>query len=138
LTLLLLLGVRPTPSPADDKRESATTRQDCGPLALTLLLAIEGVSRSEDQVGSRFPAPGPSGHSMFTLQQVASQCGISLEGRDLGRSGSALDRPMILLFRRGGHGHVTVVRPVGHTGRLVQVIDPGTEPQVVDKAEIVR
>ncbi len=43
-----------------------------------------------------------------------------------------MDRPWIVHLKQSGHGHFLVVRPVGHSGRLVQVIDPPSLPEVVD------
>jgi hypothetical protein len=40
---------------------------------------------------------------------------------------------MLTYFQRDNHGHFAVVRPVGHSGNLVQVIDPFEEPRVLDE-----
>ena len=45
-----------------------------------------------------------------------------------------MDRPAIVFLDKGGHGHFVVVRPVGHTGRMVQVIDGGHSVEVVDRS----
>ena len=58
--------------------------------------------------------------------------GVLLKKRE-----DAIDRPMLVFLRRKGHGHYVVVRPVGHTGKLVQVIDNFGPPEVVDKATLL-
>jgi hypothetical protein len=41
-----------------------------------------------------------------------------------------------VFLARGRHGHYVVLRPVGHTGKLVQVLDPNEEPVVLDAARL--
>jgi hypothetical protein len=40
---------------------------------------------------------------------------------------------MIVFLKRPQHGHFQVVRPVGHTGKLAQVIDASSSPEIVDR-----
>ncbi len=48
----------------------------------------------------------------------------------------AIDRPMLVFLNRGEHGHFLVLRPVGTTGKLVQVVDSVNPPAVIDKTAL--
>ena len=48
------------------------------------------------------------------------------------RSGERPEGPSIAFLGDGGHGHYLVLRPIGHTGRLVQLLDPNEAPVVMD------
>lgn len=109
---------------------------DCGTLALHQLLQLEGCPTDLLVLSSRLPDPPPRGHSMKALRDAARTCGLSLRGVLVSKSARALDRPAIVFLRRRDHGHFIVVRPIGHTGKLVQVIDPNETPDVVDAADL--
>lgn len=105
---------------------------DCGTLALSLLLRIEGRPTAIDVIDRHLGKPPDGGYNLAELQAAASSCGLHLVGVRLARGDKALDRPALVHLRRGRHGHFAVVRPVGHSGRLVQVIDPGGLNEVKD------
>ena len=55
----------------------------------------------------------------------------------LARGDRAPDRPAIAFLERDGHGHYAVVRPVGHSGKLVQIIDAAEgDPIVMDATDL--
>ena len=60
-----------------------------------------------------------------------------LIGIRLEKSVDAIDRPMLVFLKRGSHGHFVVIRPIGHTGKLVQVIDSARGTEVVDKSDLI-
>ncbi len=115
----------------------ARAAEDCGPLALYALLKLEGRTTDPDQVLSRFPPPRPGGYSMKELRDAARALGLGLDGVFLGKDGAAIDRPVIAFLKVEGRGHFLVVRPVGHSGRLVQVIDSNQPPHVMDRTDLV-
>ncbi|MGC8642608.1 MAG: cysteine peptidase family C39 domain-containing protein [Isosphaeraceae bacterium] len=126
------------PSRADGLRgRDDEHRYDCGTLALHMLLAIEGIPTDIAALESRLPPPGPEGHSMAELRGAAGSIGLRLSGERLSLETPPLDRCALVLVQRGVHGHFVLVRPVGHSGKLVQVIDPATEPRVVEAADLV-
>lgn len=109
---------------------------DCGTLALYTLLRLEGrATRLVDVGTSLHPRPAP-GSSMRELRDAAASLGVRLTGIRLPPDGR-LDRPAIVFTRRGGHGHFFVLRPVGHTGELVQVLDALQDPDVTDMPNLV-
>ena len=40
-------------------------------------------------------------------------------------------------MKRTQHGHFLVIRPVGHTGKLVQIVDSLQSPEVIDKSVLL-
>jgi hypothetical protein len=116
---------------ADDE----TARHDCGATALAILLRFEGQGASLEQVEGMLPPASPRGHSLAELRDAARTLGLRLEGVRL-RPGDvlALDRPIIVHLQRGDVGHYVAVRPVGHTGKLVQLLDNVRDPEVMDAA----
>ena len=110
---------------------------DCGAVALYLLLRSEGYKTSLRALKSLLPAPTADGRSMKELRDGARALGAELRGVTLAREDRAIDRPMIALLKFGHAGHFTFIRPVGHTGKLVQVLDPEFETAVVDKADLL-
>jgi Peptidase C39 family len=109
---------------------------DCGTVALYLLLHAEGHKTSLRDVQSLLPGPASAGRSMKDLRDGARALGMSLRGVVLPRKDGAIDRPMIVFLKRRPGGHFVFVRPVGHTGKLVQAIDPSFATAVMDKADL--
>lgn len=110
---------------------------DCGPAAVAMLLDVTGHSVPFDRVVARLPAR-PGGHSMLELRDLAGSFGLTLDGRFVGQDGAAIDRPMLAYLKAGSFRHFLIVRPVGHSGSLVQVIDFQQPPRVMDRTELVR
>ena len=120
----------------DGMSDSPAADYDCGTLALYTLLRLEGRAIRLRDVDASLPAPPPQGFSMEQLRDAASSFGVSLMGVHLPRQGSP-DRPALVFTRHGPHGHFSVVRPIGHTGKLVQTIDALREPDVVDLPDLI-
>lgn len=129
---LQLVGV----ARGDDEAAGIDDVVDCGTLSLGALLTLEGYPVEPDLLLARLRASSPAGPSLEELRDAAATYGLRLRGVHLDKDERAIDRPMIVFFRRTGHGHYQVVRPLGHSGKLVQVIDPNWSPAVVDKAAL--
>lgn len=113
-----------------DPEDPESGAYDCGTLALYHLLRMEGRPADLTAIGSHLPAMPPAGYSMLELKDAARACGLRLSGIRLKDPARELDRPVIAFLKRG---HYVVVRPVGHTGKLVQVLN-GIEPtRIIDK-----
>ena len=108
---------------------------DCGTLALYYLLRIEGRPTKLTTIVSHLPAAPPAGYSMTELKDAAHACGLGLAGIRLKNATGELDRPMIALLKRG---HYVVVRPVGHSGKLVQVLSGVDRTLILDKEALLR
>jgi hypothetical protein len=74
---------------------------------------------------------------MLEIRDASRALGLDLKGARLRPGDRVPDRPILALLHDGPHGHFVVVRPVGHTGRLVQVIDGRRFPAVMDAAVLV-
>ncbi|MGC8643131.1 MAG: cysteine peptidase family C39 domain-containing protein [Isosphaeraceae bacterium] len=109
---------------------------DCGILALRQLAKLEGRGEALERLRAALPAPRAEGYSMKDLRLASLACGLRLTGVFLGKDERAIDRPMLMYLRRGSRGHFLVVRPVGVTGKLVQLIDSVRAPEVMDKSEL--
>jgi hypothetical protein len=113
-------------------------RYDCGIQSLYTLLRLEGVNVTLDRLERSLPAPSPTGYSLAELRDAASTCGLKLIGARLKPDAQAIDRPILAFLQRGKHGHFIVLRPAGHTGTLAQVLDMGSDPEMIDKATIFK
>jgi hypothetical protein len=108
---------------------------DCGTFALHTLLAIEGSPTPIDTLKSHLPGGRPNGYSMAELRDAAGTLGLALIGVIIPRSDRAPDRPALVFLKWKDHGHFVVARPVGHSGKLIQIIDLSDDPIVVEAAE---
>lgn len=115
---------------------SEIAQYDCGTIALHSLLVLEGSQTPINQLRVRLSATTHGGLSMADLRDAAWTFGLDLTGVRLPPSGDALDRPAIVFLRGRDHGHFLVVRPVGHSGKLIQVIDSTGGPLVMDAVDL--
>ncbi|CAN5771774.1 hypothetical protein BH23PLA1_BH23PLA1_21850 [soil metagenome] len=127
----VVFPVRAEMGPSEDRPVN------CGVFALYTLLRLEGQHSSVDVLMNRLAGGSPRGESMRDLQKVASALGLSLRGVHLDLDAVPPRRPAIVYLRRGEHGHFVVIRAVGHTGELVQVLDSLSEPIVIDRRALV-
>lgn len=131
VTLLVALAVG---SPCRAAEEKA--RLECGIYSLYVLLRLEGLGADYGSLRAALPVTNPAGHSMAELRDAAATFGLGLDGRQLARGVGAVDRPMIAYLGGGSKGHFVVIRPVGTTGSMVQVIDPPRSPWIGDLDQI--
>ena len=110
-----------------------TTKLDCGVNALFVLLKLEGCPVTFDQVEKALPATrSPDGYSMAELAAASKKLGVSLDGVKFTIGDKPLARPAIAFLQDGKAGHFAVLRPVGTTRTMVQVIDPPSAPWIAD------
>jgi Peptidase C39 family len=114
--------------------ENAGQVFDCGTLALYNLLRFEGRSADLATISSHLPAMPAAGYSMKDLRDAAGACGTRLVGIRLKGSARELDRPMIAFLAQG---HFVVIRPVGHTGKLVQILDGVDGSEITGKKVVL-
>lgn len=110
---------------------------DCGVNALFLLLRLEGRPIPLDRLESVLPPHSADGYSMAELSAAARSLGLSLDGVKFAKGDKPLDRPAIAFFQDARGGHFAVLRPVGTTGTMVQVIDPPRVPMIIDYDRIL-
>jgi len=108
------------------------TKLDCGVNALFVLLRLEGKPVTLDRLESALPFRQPQGYSMAELAAAGGSLGLRLEGLRLAKGDKGLDRPAIAFLKDAKGGHFAVLRPVGSTGTMVQVIDPPHAPWIGD------
>lgn len=124
-----------TPSRGDVGGQPIGTAYTCGVLALDVLCRLEGVQAGPEPIRSHLP-DAPAGNSLAELRDAARLVGLELRGARLGTGDWPLDRPALVHLDEGRAGHFVVIRPVGHTGTLVQVIDPTRAVEVRDAAAL--
>jgi len=134
-SLMLIALTLPGEPLADDGSRIAEPK-DCGSLALYQLLRLEGRPIDLDRVAAALPVPGSEGLSFLDLRDAAGRLGLTLDAVALTKQRSAIRTPALLFIKGDRHGHFLVVRPVGHTGNLVQIIDGERTPIVVDAARL--
>ncbi|MGC8644430.1 MAG: cysteine peptidase family C39 domain-containing protein, partial [Isosphaeraceae bacterium] len=120
-------------SPRSSKRRQSSIAVN----ALFVLLYLEGRSIPFDRLESALPPHRPDGYSMAELSTAARSLGLPLDGVKLVKGDKPLDRPAIAFFQNARGGHFAVLRPVGTTGTMVQVIDPPHVPLITDYDRIL-
>ncbi len=133
LTAAYLVAVS---SRADEPALPPSAAYDCGFTALFYLLRLEGRAASIEQLQARLPQQRPAGYTMLELRDAAAACGLATSGAHLKSHVDMPDRPGLTFVKRGAHGHYIVVRPVGHSGKLVQVFDQSRVPHVLDRSAL--
>ena len=111
---------------------------DCGLASLYLLLQLEGYPIGLSALPERLPPRAAAGYSMMELRDAAGRLGLRLVGVHLQAGKHFPSTPFLAFLNRGGHGHFLVIRPVGHTGRMVQVFDGLQDPIVMDWANLYK
>lgn len=133
ILVLVLAGVIGSPLRAE---EEASRPFDCGPSALFVLVKLMDRDATYEAVLQALPPRHPDGYSMMELQTAASKLGLGLSGARLDH-GDRLAGPAIAFVKSGREGHFVVLRPVGTTGRMVQVIDPPDAPEALDLDRLI-
>ena len=110
---------------------------DCGPNSLVMLLRLAGHEVALDEVKQALPPRHGVGYSLAELQSAASKFGLSLNGIRLDKSDLPLVQPAIAFLYSAGEGHFILMRPVGTTGKVVQVIDPPFAPAIMDYEKLL-
>ena len=100
--------------------------------ALFILFHLEGRSVTLGELEAALPPRNPRGYSMAELTKAAMSFGLRLEGVRFNKGDKPLDRPGIAFVKNENSGHFLVLRPVGVTGTMVQVIDPPSAPWITD------
>ena len=113
------------------------TKLDCGVNALFVLLRLEGRPVPYDRLESTLPPRNPDGYSMAEVSAAARSLGLPLDGVKFVKGDKPLDRPAIAFFQNARGGHFAVLRPVGTTGTMVQVIDRPHVPAIMDYDRIL-
>lgn len=111
--------------------------RDCGVRALFLLHRLEGQPTRLDDLRQALPNPTPDGLSMLRLKEASYAHGLALDGVRIRRADD-IRGPLLVFLKSGSHGHFVVVRPVGHSGRLIQVIDPSDDVDVFEADKVLR
>ncbi len=117
-----------------DPHDPGESALDCGTLALYHLLHLEGRPTDLTVIRSHLPAMPPAGYSMKELRDAARACGLQLSGLQPKDPIRELDRPMIAFLRQG---HYIVARPVGHTGKQVQILNGAVDSTIIDKQTLL-
>jgi len=130
-----LLGLAVSLRAGQERGEEAA--RDCGVNALFVLFRLERHPVSLDRIISALPPRHQDGYSMRELATAAACLGLELEGVRFGKGDKTLDRPAIAFFKSAKGGHFAVLRPVGTTGTMVQVIDPPRVSRIVDYTQVL-
>lgn len=115
-----------------------STDRDCGSNALFVLLHLEGRGASLQELDDILPTRHPKGYSLEELARSSKRLGLELEGQQLRRRDLPLKRPAIAFSQSPSGGHFSVLRPIGTTGTMAQVIDPPHPTRIVDYSELMR
>ena len=104
----------------------------CGAAALSILCRLENRPLAVTDVGACLPNRANGSYSLLELRDASSALGLELRGVRLARADLPLKFPALVYLARKPDGHFIVVRPVGHTGKLVQTLDPTDGVRVID------
>lgn len=138
--ILLALAAQDNQPFIDDppKSDEAPRHMTCGVVAIYNLLRVEGLPADIRQVVSFLPPEAASGDSLYDLRAAARKLGLRVEGISLADPAMAARFPLIAHLKSGVHGHFVVIRPVGHSGELIQIMDGLGPPMVVDAKSFAR
>ncbi len=123
-----------TQAPDPDRADAG-----CGPQTLYMLLRLQDRAVSMHEVRRALgPGRGAHGHSLGGLAKGSAGFGIPLDAVRLPRNERTITTAAIAFLKRNGVGHYVIVRPAGHSGTLIQVVDPADgQPAVVDYRDLV-
>jgi len=105
---------------------------DCGTNALYLVCKNIDPKITLYDVARALPPQKPDGYSLQELATAAVRLGVSLEGRRIDPSDFPLRTRTIALVQLAQEGHFVALFPVGRLGKLVQVLDPPKQPQIIE------
>ncbi len=125
-----------SPSCVADQAAQFDNPPSCGVVGLYVLFHLEGRNVALSTIANALPAASANGDSMSELRDAARSLGLTLVGRQLPSRGPRPDRPLLAFLKRGQHGHYVVVRPLGHTGKRVQVLDGPRKPMLLDFSDL--
>jgi hypothetical protein len=137
LTACITLSAIPLSAPAEEPRDDEQRINDCGVNCLYTLLRLSGRKVDLSALRATLPPPGASGYSMAELREAAGRFGLGLAGVRLAPRDMPLDRPVIVLRMADARGHYVVLKPVGQTGTMVQVLDFPKPPRIMDYSRIL-
>lgn len=100
--------------------------------AFCLLGALRERPITPTELKAILPARHRLGYSMEDLLNAGARLGLPLEPLRLPPGARAPDRPMIVYLKDIPTGHFAVIRPVGITGKMIQVLDPPHAPRITD------
>ena len=128
LNLSIVVQAGQQRSTAPDKPEL----YECGVLSLYTFLRLNNVAVKLQDLDDVINPSQTDGHTLKELRDAGKKFGLRLIGVHL-RKGQTISAPVIIYFKSGRHGHYAVLRPVGHTGKLVQLMDTlAPVPEVSD------
>jgi len=109
---------------------------DCGVNSLLVLGELEGRPLDVPCLFNALPPRNPAGYSMAELIAASGRVGLPLEGIRLTGEDLSIQEPALFYLEGKPDGHFAVLRPVGVTGKMVQVIDPPFPPRVLDYRQL--
>jgi ABC-type bacteriocin/lantibiotic exporter with double-glycine peptidase domain len=109
----------------------------CGTMALLNLIQLSAQKCTLEEVQAALPGQDARGHSLEELREGAKRFRLTVDGIQLLKE-AQFDRPLIAFVEQQGHGHFVAIRPAGHTGRKVQILDGLADPRVVDLHDLIR
>ena len=110
---------------------------DCGPNSLFILLKLTGHEADLNAITRSLPPRDSAGYSLSELQTAASKFGLRLNGVRFDKRNSPLSQPAIAYIMTLGEGHFIILKPVGVTGKMVQIIDPPSAPVITDYDQLL-
>ena len=108
----------------------------CGVMALYALSRLENIPTNLTAIDAQVSMTGKTGHSLSELREAAHAFGLELTGVHLSSADWPLDRPALVRLKQGPLGHFVVIRPVGHSGKLVQIVDGIHCVEVLDAQDL--
>jgi ABC-type bacteriocin/lantibiotic exporter with double-glycine peptidase domain len=144
ITLILgILGEGPDEPPVAPKldpppSESTDIEPDCGLKALYNLMHLSDLEVDYVSIADALPPLHRDGYAIGELRDAASRLGMRTAAYRLRLADLPRDRPSLarLHVPLRDAGHFVVFRPVGTSGRLVQMLSPPYVPRILDLVEI--
>jgi hypothetical protein len=110
---------------------------DCGLIALYFLLQLESHNVNIDVLQNNLPTTTAKGYSLRELSSASERLGLRLNGLEWNAKHPPT-RAAIAWMKPETAGHFVLIRPVGVTGAMVQIIDPPAAPRILDFQTLAR
>jgi ABC-type bacteriocin/lantibiotic exporter with double-glycine peptidase domain len=119
----------------DPSAKRHETQYECNTISLYMFYKINCIDIDINMIEGLLPPSTARGRNMEALVNASRTLGLPLEAVRFGPN-EPIQEPSIILVRRSEHGHFVVVRPVGRSGKLLQVLDGYAAPRIVEATRV--
>lgn len=110
----------------------------CGVSTLFMMARLQGLPVTLEEVELSLGPGSAGGHTLAELILAGGSFGLKLQAVKFDPDGFQPNAPLIAHLTRNDMGHYVILQPVGHSGHLIQVLDPPDLVEVLDSDDFAR